>query len=192
MASRNLLVVAMDDVDEAGVRRAVARRGGDEGAEVKIVVPASKISRLQWLTNDEDAAREQAAGVAKAAADAVSDGQDVETEVGDNDPSLAVEDALRTFPADEIILVTGGETGAGWLEDGLLEERLRRTSIPVTRLDLSADDAESGLDETAPGRDVVEGRKDSTPLFLLGSVAATVWGAAAVVALVALLLWWLL
>ncbi len=192
MASRNLLVVAMDDVDEARVRRAVLRRGGDEGVEVKIVVPASKVSRLQWLTNDEDAAREQAAGVADAAADAVSDGQDVETEVGDTDPSLAVEDALRTFPADEIILVTGGATGAGWLEDGRVEERLSRTSIPVTRLDLSSDDAEGALDETGPGRDVVEGRKDSTPLLLLGSVAATVWGAAAVVALAALLLWWLL
>ncbi len=182
----------MDDVDEARVRRAVLRRGGDERAAVKIVVPASKISRLQWLTNDEDAAREQAAGVADAAADAVSDGQDVETEVGDNDPSLAVEDALTTFPADEILLVIGGATGAGWLEDGRLEERLGRTGIPVTRLDLSSDDAESLPDESGPGRDVAEGRKDSTPLFLLGSVAATVWGAAAVIALAALLLWWLL
>lgn len=41
-------------------------------------------------------------------------------------------------------------------------------------------------------REVARGRSTRTPFVLLGSVAATVWGVAAVIAGVALLLWWLL
>jgi hypothetical protein len=41
-------------------------------------------------------------------------------------------------------------------------------------------------------REVARGRSTRTPFLLLGSVAATVWGLAALIAGVALLLWWLL
>lgn len=41
-------------------------------------------------------------------------------------------------------------------------------------------------------REVARGRSTRTPFVLLGSVAATVWGVAALIAGVALLLWWLL
>jgi hypothetical protein len=41
-------------------------------------------------------------------------------------------------------------------------------------------------------REVARGRSSRTPLMLLGSVAATVWGVAALIAGVAILLWWLL
>lgn len=41
-------------------------------------------------------------------------------------------------------------------------------------------------------REVARGKSTRTPLLVLGSVAATVWGVAAVIVVVALLLWWLL
>lgn len=41
-------------------------------------------------------------------------------------------------------------------------------------------------------REVARGRSTRTPFLVLGSVAATVWGVAALIAVVALLLWWLL
>jgi hypothetical protein len=41
-------------------------------------------------------------------------------------------------------------------------------------------------------REVARGRSTRTPFLVLGSVAATVWTAAALIAGVALLLWWLL
>jgi hypothetical protein len=41
-------------------------------------------------------------------------------------------------------------------------------------------------------REVARGRSTRTPFLLLGSVAATVWGVAALIAVVALLIWWLL
>lgn len=41
-------------------------------------------------------------------------------------------------------------------------------------------------------REVARGRSTRTPFLLLGSVAVTVWGVAALIAGIALLLWWLL
>jgi hypothetical protein len=70
-----------------------------------VVAPASGISRLDWLTNAEDDARVDAAERADELAEAAPT-EDVESRVGDSDPVKAIEDALRTFPADELIVIT--------------------------------------------------------------------------------------
>ena len=46
----------------------------------------------------------------------------------------AVEDALRTFGADEIVVVTRPDAEASWLEGGSATEALRRFGLPVTHL----------------------------------------------------------
>jgi hypothetical protein len=46
----------------------------------------------------------------------------------------AIEDALRTFPADELIVVTLSDEDATWLEKGSAETALKRFSLPVTHL----------------------------------------------------------
>jgi len=58
----------------------------------------------------------------------------VESKVGDSDPIQAIEDALVTFPADELIIVTLSNEDAGWLEKGSAETALDRFSLPVTHL----------------------------------------------------------
>ena len=98
-----------------------------------VVAPASDISRLDWLTNAEDDARTEAAERADQLAQAVSS-DEVESRVGDSDPLIAIEDALRTFPADELIVVTAADEDAAWLEKGSGEAALARFSLPVTHL----------------------------------------------------------
>jgi hypothetical protein len=46
----------------------------------------------------------------------------------------AIEDALRSFPADELIVVTLPEEDAAWLEKGSAETALDRSPLPVTHL----------------------------------------------------------
>ena len=58
----------------------------------------------------------------------------VETEVGDSDPVQAVEDALRTFPADQIVIVAGSGDEAGWLERDSASAAYERVGLPVTEL----------------------------------------------------------
>jgi hypothetical protein len=98
-----------------------------------VVAPASDISRLDWLTNAEDDARSEAAERADELADAAPT-EDIESRVGDSDPVKAIEDALRTFAADELIVVTLPDEDASWLEKGSGETALGRFSLPVTHL----------------------------------------------------------
>jgi hypothetical protein len=129
---RRLLVVATASVAAADLRAAVRAHAGQD-AELLVVAPASGISRLDWLTNAEDDARTDAAERADELAEAAPT-DDVDSRVGDSDPVKAIEDALRTFPADAVILVTLPDEDAAWLEKGSAKTALNRFSLPVTHL----------------------------------------------------------
>jgi hypothetical protein len=129
---RRLLVVATASVPAAALRRSVRAHAGED-AETLVVAPASGISRLDWLTNADDDARSDAAERADELAEAAPT-DNVESRVGDSDPLKAIEDALRTFPADELIIVTLSDEDAGWLEKGSAATALNRFSLPVTHL----------------------------------------------------------
>jgi hypothetical protein len=129
---RRLLVVATASVPAAALRRSVRAHAGED-AETLVVAPASGISRLDWLTNADDDARSDAAERADELAEAAPT-DNVESRVGDSDPLKAIEDALRSFPADELIIVTLPDDDAGWLEKGSAATALNRFSLPVTHL----------------------------------------------------------
>jgi hypothetical protein len=136
MSPRRLLVVTtVPDAGEA-VRERVLRHAGDRETELRIVAPAADVSPLQWLANDEDAARAEAEDAASQTAAAVSGEARVETEVGDSDPVKAIEDALRTFPADEVIVVTPAGERANWLESDAGRDAADRFDVPVTAVEL--------------------------------------------------------
>jgi hypothetical protein len=134
---RRLLVVITIDVADGVLRDLVRSRAGDD-AEMLVVAPASKISRLDWLTNAEDDARTDAASLAVKTA-AATPTEDVEARVGDSDPLKAIEDALRTFAADEILVVAHPDDQAGWLEEGAGATAQARFSLPVTRVKVAED-----------------------------------------------------
>ena len=128
-------MVTTAPVEGEALRDRVLEHAGDGDPEVKVVATASDLSPLDWLANDEDDARAEAEARAKRVGSAVAPEADrVEAEVGDTDPVQAIEDALRTFPADELVLVTRKEDDAGWLEEGAADEALARFNLPVTHL----------------------------------------------------------
>jgi hypothetical protein len=135
VSTRRLLVVTTAAVDPQALRERVHRHTGGQAAEVKIVAPAADVSPLQWLASDEDAARGDAERVAEESAAAVAGEARVEgAEVGDTDPVQAIEDALRTFPADEVIVITREGEAASWLETDAGAEANERFGVPVTHL----------------------------------------------------------
>src|SRR5688572_12092983 len=131
---RNVLVLS----SVANPPRELHAALGDDVGEIHVVSPAVRQSRLQWLTNEEDAAREEAEQTAEHVASATAgEAQHVEAEVGDSDPLLAVEDALRTFDADEIVVVTRTGENASWLEEGAAESIAERfPQLPVKTIEL--------------------------------------------------------
>ncbi|MHB8643147.1 MAG: hypothetical protein ACYDA3_09720 [Gaiellaceae bacterium] len=125
------------EVADGVLRELVRSRAGDD-AEMLVVAPASEISRLDWLTNAEDDARAEAASLALKTAEATPT-EDVEARVGDSSPLKAIEDALREFPADEVLVVTRPDDDASWLEAGSGEKAQTRFRLPVTRVTVADD-----------------------------------------------------
>jgi hypothetical protein len=132
--THKVLVVATAPVRDSELPREVRELAQADDVEVRIVAPAAHLSRLQWLANDEDEARSEAEDLAGDAAAALAAEGEPATEVGDPDPLQAIEDVLRTFPADELVVVSPPDEKAGWLERGSAEEALDRFGLLVTHV----------------------------------------------------------
>jgi hypothetical protein len=135
---RRILVVANETVGGRPLREEVAKRA-HSGAEILVIAPALNSPVRHWVS-DEDGARAKAqervdASVAKLA----ETGASVRGEIGDAEPLQAIEDALRTFGADEIVLSTHPEGRSHWLERGLVEEARRRFAVPITHVVVDLD-----------------------------------------------------
>jgi len=134
MTTRHLLIVTTGPVAGGRLREHVRAHIGSADARLRVVAPASKVSPLKWLLSDEDEARAEAGETAAEATEAVSEVAPAEPEAGDTDPVLAIQDALATFPADEILVVTPRGSEATWLEKDAAGEALERFGLPVSHL----------------------------------------------------------
>ena len=134
---RRLLVVVTTEVADATLSQFVRRSVGED-AEVRVVAPASRISRLDWLTNAEDDARADAGSLADETAEAAPT-SDVQARVGDSDPVKAIEDALREFPADEVLVITRPDDDASWLEAGSGDAAQTRFRLPIRVVTVAGD-----------------------------------------------------
>jgi hypothetical protein len=198
MAHR-VLVVATAPHPEDELRERVRRDAG-EGADLLVVAPASDLSFLQWLASDEDAARARAEHRARRAAEAATTaGRVIDTRVGDADPLVAVEDALRRFDADELVVVTRPEEAATWLEEDAARAALEQYfGRPVTHLvDDDVDRGEAARKPRLPGRleevarEIARGQSPWTGFLVLNAVFATVATVAALLIAIALILYFM-
>ena len=128
---RRILVVTTAESPQADVERVVRAHGGED-AELHVIAPASKISLLDRWTNDEDAARADAGHRAEAASEAAPGS--AEPHVGDVDPVQAIEDGLRQWPADEVVVLTAPGEQETWIERNLGPKAQERFDVPVTVL----------------------------------------------------------
>jgi hypothetical protein len=134
MAGKRALVVTTVAADESSLREAIA-----EADEIRVVAPAADVSFLQWLTNDEDDARREADEAAERVASAAADDTRVEIDrtSESTDAAQAIQDALRDFEADEIVVVTRPGDDSTWLEDETVRAALDSHGIPVRHRELS-------------------------------------------------------
>jgi hypothetical protein len=137
-----VLVVANETVAGRALREEIVRRAGAD-SDVLVVTPALN-TRIRHWTSDEDAARSAAQtrlDESLAALEAV--GVSARGLVGDDDPVQAIDDALRTFPADEIVLSTHPPGRSNWLEAGVVERARERFACPIAHVvvDLEREEA---------------------------------------------------
>lgn len=139
-----VLVVANETVGGEALREGLERLR-QPGTELLVVAPALASPVRHWVS-DVDGARQNAEErVNESVARLRAAGFTARGEVGDDDPLVAIEDALRTFGADEIVISTHPEGRSHWLEQRLVEKARERFALPITHVvvDLAAENAQA-------------------------------------------------
>jgi len=141
-----LLVVVTETVEDPGVAGAIAEvatagaeatgADPDRAPQVLVLAPALNTPVAHWLSDLRKARLDAQRRLAVSLGTLAAAGVDARGQVGDSDPVQAVEDSLRTFPAQEVVFVTGPD------HDRHVAEVRRRLDRPVRTLEAGARVAE--------------------------------------------------
>ncbi len=137
---RRVLVVANETVGGEELLSAMSTLALSQRTQFLVVCPALN-SRLKTFTSDSDPAREAAQErLDDTLARLASVGIEARGEVGDGDPLVAVDDGVRTFGPNEIVISTHPPGKSNWLERGVVESVRAHYDVPVTHVvvDLAA------------------------------------------------------
>ena len=131
--AKKILALVSEAVSADALRSAVGDDAND--AEVLVVAPALN-TKTRFLLADPDPAINRAEQVEEETVERLNEeGIDAVGQTGEEDPLLALQDSLATFPADEIVLFTHASGDKNWLEDGLVDQAKERfTGTPVRHL----------------------------------------------------------
>lgn len=138
---RHVLVVANETLGGAGLRDRIMPADG-AAVEVDVLAPILA-SRVHYAMSDIDTERAEAQSrLERSLAWARANGIVARGEVGDANPTTALEDRLRDFGADEVIVVTHPRERETWQEHGELERLRGELDVPVTHVVVSGGNGE--------------------------------------------------
>lgn len=122
---KKILALVSEAVSADALRTAVG--AGADDAEVMVVAPALN-TRTRFLLADPDPGIQRAERVQEETVERLNEeGIDAAAgPPGEEDPLLALQDALATYPADEIVLFTHAGGEQNWLEGGLVDQAQER------------------------------------------------------------------
>jgi hypothetical protein len=143
---RRILVIANETVGGRTLLSEIRGRAQAAPTKVFVVSPALNTPIKHWMNEEESARAAAQVRLDNSLAAIRGAGLDASGEIGDDDPLQAIEDALRTFAPDELIISTHPEGRSNWLERGIVEHARERFALPVTHVivDLAAESAPSG------------------------------------------------
>lgn len=126
-----VLVLTPEPVDDQVLRSTLADEL--EGAEVLVVSPATNQSKLAFWVSDPDEAIAEAEEAKEETVERLEEaGVDAAGVVGESEPGLALQDALATFAAERIVIVTHPEGDRDYREDTGLREAAEAAGVPVS------------------------------------------------------------
>jgi hypothetical protein len=131
---RRILVIANETVGGESLRDLIHSRAEGVEERVRVICPAL-MSPVRYFASDEDGPRAAAQERLERSLQRLRElGVTAEGEVGDADPLTAIEDALRIFGADEVIISTHPEGRSQWLERGVVRAARERFDVPITHV----------------------------------------------------------
>jgi len=140
-----VVVMANQTVGGRALLEEIKNRCQGRKNEILVVVPALTSSPLEHWASDVDAAIAEARQRLEDSLRAMeSAGLTARGDVGDHhEPNAALEDALRYFAADEVIISTHPPHKSRWLERGVVDRARREVPLPITHVvvDLEAEAA---------------------------------------------------
>jgi hypothetical protein len=109
--------------------------------ELRFLAPAFASSGLEYIASDVDRGTRRALERLERSLDDMRWERSVRAwgQVGEADPMLAIDSALATFPADEIVLVPSPRRDQ-WAEKELFEHVCARFELPVREIELLEDE----------------------------------------------------
>jgi hypothetical protein len=136
---RRILVIANETVGGSELLTILRQKAEGVNEQVLVVCPALN-SQVRTWASDEDAARAAAQQRLDASlAQLRQNGVHAHGEVGDGDPLQAIEDALRTFGPDEVVISTHPEGRSNWLERNVVGAARDRFDLPITHVVVDLD-----------------------------------------------------
>jgi len=128
-----VLVVANETLQGEELRQAIMQRSKLR-PELIVVAPILP-SRAHYVTTDIDKEMQEAQQRLDSTLKwAAENGFSARGEVGNTSPLQAIEDGLRRFGADEVIISTHPPGKSNWLESGLVERVREELDLPVTHV----------------------------------------------------------
>jgi hypothetical protein len=125
-----VLVITSETISAQQLRGALGADDDPSALEVMVVAPALADNALQFWMSDADEAIARAEEVRVASVERLGqEGVPATGDTGEADPYMAIEDALKTFDADRIVLFTHGGEAQRYREDldeGEIAERFGR------------------------------------------------------------------
>src|SRR6059036_973160 len=113
-----LLVLTSEPITAQQLRDALPQGTDPERSEVMVVAPALQDDALHFWLSDADQAIGRADAVRRQTVERLAaEGVPASGDTGESDPLDAIEDALQTFPADQLILFTHGQEEERYRED---------------------------------------------------------------------------
>jgi hypothetical protein len=137
--THRILVVANETLSGLALRSEISGRSRGGRTGLRVVCPALN-SKIKHWTNEEDQARANAEQrLQQLLAELRRQGFEADGDIGDDDPVQAMEDALRRFPADEVIISTHPAGRSNWLEHDVVNRAQDRFDLPVTHVVVDLD-----------------------------------------------------
>ncbi len=130
----HVLVVADEALEGTELRDEIRKRS-HKTPELDILAPVLVAPTHLAMSDVDREAEEARSRLKRALAWAHDQGIDARGEIGDpGDPMSSLEDELRRFGADEVIIATHPRDRSNWLEPRMVERLRAQLDIPVTQV----------------------------------------------------------
>lgn len=130
---RRILVIACETLNDERLLEEIHRATAGRH-EVLVVCPALISPVRHWASDVDGAITQAQRRLDESLGELRAAGIEARGEIGDEDPLRAIEDALRTFGADEIIISTHPEGRLNGLERNVVVRARERFAVPITHV----------------------------------------------------------